>query len=172
MAYYLNDLVYCEKLFKKTKMLSFNHNYTAWCNGTSGLIMILSEMSKLLKKTYDLYDLSYSLLNIDEQSPVDLSVCHGVSGVLQTLLYVYSNSKDKRYLFLANKYWEKVLNLSKKNGFYTGEYNRDYILGYFLGWGGFADSSLLLKMYNEGLMPPIPLNLSSENFQVYLREDI
>ncbi|BDQ49945.1 hypothetical protein EfsSVR2281_17560 [Enterococcus faecalis] len=66
---------------------------------------------------------------------------------------------------LANEYWLSVLKLIDINGYYTGEKNRDYLLGYFLGWSGMADSALLLKMYNEGSSPLIPLNLSSLDYQ-------
>lgn len=71
---------------------------------------------------------------------------------------------------LANEYWLSVLKLIDINGYYTGEKNRDYLLGYFLGWSGMADSALLLKMYNEGSSPLIPLNLSSLDYQKKLME--
>lgn len=136
-----------------------------WCNGLSGILMILSEMSTVLQKNQDyLFKLANSSTKLNEES-VDLSVCHGASGVLQTLLFVYSNTKDKRYLSLANKYWKKVLDNSIKYGFYNGERDKDYLLGYFQGWSGFTDSALLLDKYNNNEHVWIPINLSSDIYQ-------
>lgn len=155
----------CKKLFEEAKNISYSS--TGWCCGNAGLLMVLAEMcteSKIEKQQF-LKDIAKKAIIISNNEPVDLSVCHGASGVLQSLLFTYRATNDKWFLYLANSFWKKVLNLSKKNGFYTGEKNRDYILGYFLGWSGFADSCLLLVQFNNNNKPWIPLNLSSNIYQ-------
>lgn len=154
----------CKKLFEEAK--NSNYSLTGWCCGNAGLLMVLAEMCTGLKmENQFLKEIAKKSINLPNNEPIDLSVCHGVSGVLQSLLFTYSTTNDEWYLSLANNFWEKVLYLSKKNGFYTGEKNRDYILGYFLGWSGFADSCLLLFQFNNKKKPWIPLNLSSNIYQ-------
>ncbi|NQK39172.1 hypothetical protein HO508_06690 [Streptococcus suis] len=52
----------------------------------------------------------------DDYLEIDLSVCHGVAGKVQSLLFVYAITDDKRFLDLANKYWKKVFVIAKKMG--------------------------------------------------------
>ncbi|MGQ7439968.1 lanthionine synthetase LanC family protein [Streptococcus suis] len=116
----------------------------------------------------DLFEFARNCTEIDDYDDyleIDLSVCHGVAGKVQSLLFVYAITDDKRFLDLANKYWKKVFVIAKKNGYYTGEKSRDYLLGYFLGWSGIIDTAILLKNYNKGEKSYIPLNLSSESYQ-------
>lgn len=61
--------------------------------------------------------------------------------------------------------------MAKQNVFYTGDKNRDYLLGYFLGWSGFADAGLLLNIFNSGGNSWIPLNFSSDEYQHPLLSD-
>ncbi|HFR3219274.1 TPA: DUF4135 domain-containing protein, partial [Streptococcus suis] len=118
-----------------------------WCNGSSGLLMVLYEMARRLNKRIDLFEFARNCTEIDDYDDyleIDLSVCHGVAGKVQSLLFVYAITDDKRFLDLANKYWKKVFVIAKKNGYYTGEKSRDYLLGYFLGWSGIIDTAILL----------------------------
>ena len=118
-------------------------------------------MSQISENFYHIADKATRL----SKKSVDFSVCHGVSGVLQSLLFAYVMTKDIWYLSLAENYWKKVFRLAKIHGFYTGEKNRDYLLGYFLGWSGTADSAILLQLFLRGETPWIPLGLSAELYQ-------
>lgn len=163
----LKDTEKCRHFFEKALEISFpdSVNAAGWCNGNAGLLMVLSEMARALNEPLDLYEIAKKSTVLPENRPVDLSICHGVAGVIQSLLFAYEASGESRYLSLANQYWETALELANTNGFYTGEKNKDYILGYFLGWGGVTDSALLLKMYNNGNSAWFPLNLSSISYQ-------
>lgn len=170
--YVLNRLDICKNIFNETSQIKFDESVenTGWCNGNSGLLMIMTEMATLLKIDINLLDLAKKTTILPLEAPIDLSICHGVSGVLQSILFAFKVSKRPEYLMLANEYWLSVLKLANMNGYYTGEKHRDYLLGYFLGWSGMADSALLLKMFNEGDSPLIPLNLSSSDYQKKITE--
>lgn len=175
LSYALNNTEECKNLFKKASQISFPNtvNAAGWCIGNAGLLMVLAEMARTLNEQLNLYDIAKKAIMLPKNGPVDLSICHGAAGVLQSLLFAYEVSGDSWYLSLANQYWETVLDLANAHGFYTGEKNRDYLLGYFLGWSGVADSALMLKMYNNGHSAWFPLNLSSASYQrnIY-KEDI
>ncbi|MBC6308476.1 type 2 lantipeptide synthetase LanM [Listeria sp. FSL L7-1582] len=163
LSFKLNELEKCKQYFYEVQDIKLSHS--GWCNGYAGLLMVLAEMSKKLSIDIDLGPYIEEAIKLPEKDAIDLSVCHGASGVLQSLLYVYNLFDDSDLLLLANQYWGAVLKKAKKNEFYTGEHSRDYILGYFLGWGGIADSSLLLKMCNQKKEVWFPLNLSSFSYQ-------
>lgn len=167
LSYALKNTEKCKYFFKKALQISFPNtvNTAGWCNGNAGLLMVLAEMARTLNEQLDLYELAKKSTALPKNGPIDLSICHGAAGVLQSLLFTYEVSGDYWYLSLANQYWETVLDLANNHGFYTGEKNRDYLLGYFLGWSGVADSALLLKMCNNGVSAWFPLNLSSVSYQ-------
>ncbi|WP_186326272.1 type 2 lanthipeptide synthetase LanM [Priestia megaterium] len=167
ISYALGNLEECRDLFKQTLQISFPNtvNASGWCNGNAGLLMVLAEMARTLKEQLDLYELAKKSIILPENGPVDLSICHGVAGVLQSLLFAHEAFGDSWYLSLANQYWLNALDLANAHGFYTGENNRDYLLGYFLGWSGVADSALLLEMSNNGEHVWFPINLSSVAYQ-------
>lgn len=55
-----------------------------------------------------------------------------------------------------------------------GEPNRDYLMGYFLGWSGIIDSVMLLNICKSGNPKMqekiwIPINLSSLTYQKKIR---
>ncbi|MEH6837559.1 lanthionine synthetase LanC family protein, partial [Priestia megaterium] len=167
ISYALGNLEECRDLFKQTLQISFPNtvNASGWCNGNAGLLMVLAEMARTLKEQLNLYELAKKSIILPENGPVDLSICHGVAGVLQSLLFAHEAFGDSWYLSLANQYWLNALDLANAHGFYTGENNRDYLLGYFLGWSGVADSALLLEMSNNGEHVWFPINLSSVAYQ-------
>lgn len=167
LSYALQNSEACKYYFEEATQISFPNtvNAAGWCNGNAGLLMVLAEMARALNEPLNLYEIAKNATALPENGHIDLSICHGAAGVIQSLLFTYDASGDPWYLSLANQYWENVLDLANKHGFYTGEKNRDYLLGYFLGWGGVADSAFLLKMYNNGNSAWLPLNLSSASYQ-------
>lgn len=167
----LNMLVESNKIFGDLLNISREVDFTSggWCNGYAGLLMVLAEAATALGKEINdhLYNLAIKASNLDDKtSMVDISICHGAGGILQSILYTFCVTKDRRFLTLANTYWSKVLNIMKTSGFTTGSQHRDHLLGYFLGWSGFADSALLLEMINDNKQPYFPLNLSTKPYQI------
>lgn len=154
------------KCYKNEKILS------GWCNGYSGVLMVLVEMSKVLNIKNDYFDLALKCIDLSENSVVDLSVCHGASGVIQSLLFCYTVTKDKRYVELADNYWNLVYEKAQSDGFYIGESNREYLLGYMMGWSGVIDTILLLNLIKDGKKHWIPLNLSTNEYQEQLKKEI
>lgn len=162
VAFALRNFTRAKEIFEIVS--NFSMMSPGWCNGNAGLLMVLTEMGNVLGISENFYHIADKATRLSKKS-VDFSVCHGVSGVLQSLLFAYVMTKDIWYLSLAENYWKKVFRLAKIHGFYTGEKNRDYLLGYFLGWSGTADSAILLQLFLRGETPWIPLGLSAELYQ-------
>lgn len=164
---FLGDRTECQIIYDEVKRLlnSEKAMNKGWCNGYAGILMVITEMASVLKLEEDFYELAEQATKIDDGKVVDLSVCHGVAGIIQTLIYCYRVKKDERYIKLADKYWANVSEVALNNGFFTGEKNRDYLLGYFLGWSGIIDSLVLLNTFKTGGKLWIPLNLSSPAYQ-------
>lgn len=160
------NLEQCNSIFHSVlDMMNYSSEYgKGWCNGSAGLLMVLAEMSTILNKKIDLFEIAKSFA-IEENDEIDFSVCHGIAGMVQSLLFVYAVTEDSRYLNLANSFWRKAFAFARDNGYYTGERSRDYLLGYFLGWSGIIDTAILLSQYNQGEKSYIPLNLSSKSYQ-------
>jgi lantibiotic modifying enzyme len=76
---------------------------------------------------------------------VDLSVCHGSSGVVQALLATAGILGEPSITARAMEYQELVLRRVRHGGFYTGSAGKTAILGYMLGWAGIGDTDLLLS---------------------------
>ena len=166
LSYALKNIDKSINIFKET--LNLSSDSTGWCNGNAGLLMVLSEMASILNEKLNLYEVANKATVLPKSGPIDLSICHGAAGVLQSLLFSYATSGDQWYLSLANEYWVNVLELANKNGFYTGEKNRDYLLGYYLGWSGVGEAALLLQIFNSGNLSFFSLNLSSDVYQEIL----
>lgn len=163
----MNNLEKCNSIFQNVLSMKnqMKRHENGWCNGNAGLLMVLAEMTSILNEKIDLFELADHCIVTEENREIDLSVCHGVAGIVQSLLFVYAVTEDSRYLDLANSFWEKIFIFVKKIGYYTGEQSRDYLMGYFLGWSGIIDTGILLKNYNRGEKSFIPLNLSSKDYQ-------
>lgn len=167
----LNDISKCYDVYEETlKNLSLDTELdNGWCSGRVGLLMILVEMAAFLGINRDFFSVAKKCTNLSNNNPVDLSICHGTSGIIQSFVFCYIVSNDNRYLQLAEEYICKIYSNANKNGFYTGERNREYILGYILGWSGIIDSILILRLAQKGKKPWIPINLSSYEYQKKLQ---
>lgn len=139
---------------------------TGYCNGGAGLLLVKSESIKFSNciSTSDLHSIARQITDLsDLRGPIDLSVCHGASGVVQSLLQSYFDTGDSSFKTLAIDYWTKVLGYASEFGYYTGEPQRDYLLGYFLGWAGIFDTSLLVHSPETWRWTPIALRSSVPN---------
>jgi hypothetical protein len=82
--------------------------------------------------------------------PVDLSVCHGSSGVVQSLLAAGGMLGDTALLQRALDYQDRVIERIRTDGFRTGAAGRTSLLGYMLGWSGIGDTDVLLHAVATG----------------------
>ena len=57
-----------------------------------------------MNKKIDLFEIAKSFA-IEENDEIDFSVCHGIAGMVQSLLFVYALTEDSRYLNLSNSFW-------------------------------------------------------------------
>ena len=120
-----------------------------WCNGTAGLILAAAEITgaadrrEWLEKDHlsSWVDRATSL----RAGPVDLSVCHGTSGVTQALLATAHFLDAPELADRAREYQATVIDRVRNEGFYTGAPGRTSLLGYMLGWAGIGDTDLLLR---------------------------
>lgn len=131
----------------------------AWCGGHAGLCMVAAEVSgedSLVRKRAEL---ATTLPAVG--APVDLSVCHGASGVVQSLLHLAQSRGESWPLDLATDYWKRVAEHARDAGYVTGDPARQGLLGYFLGWAGIADTALMLTAALDGEHVWIPLSFTS-----------
>ena len=177
---FLNDVDCCMEIYRQVRIMAESANTlgNGWCNGNSGLLMILAEMMTMpeIKKRAGniLKELAITTAVVPENRMIDLSICHGVAGVIQSLIFCYVIHKEQTYLEIADKYWKKVCKAVDENSYYTGEPNRDYLMGYFLGWSGIIDSVMLLNICKKNDEKSeeelwIPINLSSLSYQKELK---
>ncbi|BBA92589.1 type 2 lantipeptide synthetase [Streptococcus ruminantium] len=62
--------------------------------------MVLAEMARKLNKKIDLFELAKYFIEVNEYDDcleIDLSVCHGAAGIVQSLLFVYATLTDRRF---------------------------------------------------------------------------
>ncbi|WP_165955981.1 lanthionine synthetase LanC family protein [Streptomyces hainanensis] len=96
---------------------------------------------------------------LPDQGPVDLSVRHGSGGVVPSLIAAARLLDDTTLLARAHTYQERVLEIARTGGFFTGAPGRTSLLGYLLGWAGIGDSDVLLHMSAANGPFPIPVAL-------------
>ncbi|MFF4603083.1 type 2 lanthipeptide synthetase LanM [Streptomyces sp. NPDC001339] len=121
-----------------------------WCQGAAGVLLAAGEIGcrtgreGLVREHADrLTDAAVALP--DDDRPVDLSVCHGTSGVIQCLLAASRYLDDRPLIDRARWYQNQVLDRARRNGFYVGALGHTSLIGYMLGWAGVADTDLMLR---------------------------
>lgn len=130
----------------------------SWCNGAAGLVMVGGEV--LTGDPGDderLSSLAQRMIVVDRDGPIDVSVCHGVGGVLQTLVSHARRCGEEWPLELAEDHLRQVARAIARSGYVTGVPDRTNLPGYFLGWSGLADSALLLELERQGRPSWVPL---------------
>ncbi len=118
-----------------------------WCSGLAGLAMVGSEV--LPPADDRLGDLARRMTSVNRSGPVDVSVCHGLGGVLQSLVHLARRCEADWPLELAEDHLRRVCSAVERSGWITGVPNRTNLPGYFLGWSGFADSAIVLELELE-----------------------
>lgn len=135
--------------------------HRGWCNGTAGLLLsaaeIMSAADRMEWLSAHLPSLVDEATRLPADAPVDLSVCHGSSGVVQSLLATARVLGDDALVARAQEYQERVLRTIRTSGFSTGSPGRTSLLGYMLGWAGVGDTDILLRAHAAGTSEPLPV---------------
>lgn len=127
----------------------------AWCSGYGGLLMVAAEMNADTEfPITDLIRRATTLPPIGRA--VDLSVCHGAAGVLQSLIRLSDRLGETWPLHVATDYWARVGKHAQDEGYFTGDREKHALLGYFLGWSGVADTGLQLHRALAGQQVWVP----------------
>ncbi|MEU1211156.1 type 2 lanthipeptide synthetase LanM [Streptomyces sp. NPDC005791] len=137
-----------------------------WCNGAAGLLLTSAEVLTSAGRQEWLTGGRLSALveratRLPADGPVDLSVCHGSSGVIQSLIAAGRILGDTSLLERACDYQERVLAAARSHGFHTGVAGRTSLLGYMFGWSGIGDTDLMLRAAHSGRDDfPVPVALA------------
>ena len=124
--------------------------YAGWCNGAAGLLLASAEILSAAGREEWLRGTRLTALvdkatRLHEERALDLSVCHGSSGVIQSLIAAGRILGEESLFARAQEYQELVLGKIRANGFYTGAAGRTSLLGYMFGWSGIGDTDIMLK---------------------------
>ncbi|GAA2073187.1 hypothetical protein GCM10009801_26310 [Streptomyces albiaxialis] len=140
-----------------------------WCKGAAGELLAAAEILTTAGRRDQLTGGRLEALvaratRLPADRPVDLSVCHGSSGVVQSLIAAAGLLGEPALLERARAYQEDVLGTARTRGFFTGARGRSSLLGYMLGWAGVGDTDLLLHAATEQGVPalPVPVALTVE----------
>ncbi|MFJ9421761.1 type 2 lanthipeptide synthetase LanM [Streptomyces sp. NPDC101249] len=138
-----------------------------WCNGSAGLLLAAAEIlvsaggpdTATGRRLARLADRATSLR---PDAPVDLSVCHGSAGVIQSLIAASTLLGDPSLLDRAAEHRIRVAQVAREQGFHTGCPGRTSLLGYMFGWSGIGHTDLLLDQALEGRTPAfVPVALTA-----------
>ncbi|MFI7101819.1 type 2 lanthipeptide synthetase LanM [Streptomyces sp. NPDC050161] len=134
---------------------------TGWCKGAAGVLVAAVEICRSAGRPDWLADgrlaaLADAMTVLDE-GPVELSVCHGTSGVVQALVVASRATGDRALIDRARAYQGEVIDRARRYGFYTGAAGRTSLIGYMLGWSGVADTDLMLAAPDAGHRAPVAL---------------
>ncbi|QHO90101.1 hypothetical protein CWT12_00390 [Actinomyces sp. 432] len=115
----------------------------SWCAGASGGLIVLSDLHRMgleaPPSTAGALAARISSQALGED-PVDLSVCHGVSGCIQALLLASETGLVPEGITRAGSLWVEAVSRARCRGTQTGAVGRTTIQGYMLGWGGLLDT--------------------------------
>ncbi|WP_369198768.1 DUF4135 domain-containing protein [Streptomyces djakartensis] len=136
-----------------------------WCNGAAGLLLTSAEILVSAGRREMLSDglldrLADRATRLPEDGPLDLSVCHGSSGVVQSLIATARLLGDDSLLDRAFDHQERVMAAARTRGFHTSAVGRTSLLGYMFGWAGVGDTELMLHAAASGTDgPAVPVAL-------------
>lgn len=153
LSYALKNTERCKYFFNKASQVSFP-NTAGWCNGNAGLLMVLAEMAKILNEQVDLHELAKKSTALPTNGPIDLSICHGAAGVLQSVAINPSkkNSMDYTELGMVKFGKEDILfgTVELEQPYFDPEdpKNDEYVLVITAFSCNYRDKALLLNNYN------------------------
>lgn len=124
-----------------SRMLEDRTYGPSWCSGAAGGLVVLTDLHVSGAVVPD--ELVGELARLAAAMPpgqVDLSVCHGVAGVVQAFLRASETGLLPHGRELALDLWHEAVRRAATDGVCTGVPGRTTIMGYFLGWAGVADA--------------------------------
>lgn len=140
-----------------------------WCNGAAGLLLAASEIAghagdeDLLEALHDGSLVSVAMAPYPDGIPIDFSVCHGASGVVQSLLGA-SRWREGDLQKEVLVFYEQARSQGKRDGIRTGQLTDSSTPGYWLGWAGIGDTSLIVDRIGHGcVLPTLPVEVRSNN---------
>ncbi|MEU0477372.1 type 2 lanthipeptide synthetase LanM [Streptomyces olivaceus] len=138
-----------------------------WCNGSAGVLLVSAEILTSAGRPEvltggRLAELVDGATSSRGDRPVDLSVCHGSSGVVQSLIATSRLLEDRSLLGRAAEYREQTARAAGAGGFHTGCPGRTSLLGYMFGWSGIGHTDLMLDEALAGRAPAfVPVALTA-----------
>ncbi|MET9677946.1 type 2 lanthipeptide synthetase LanM [Streptomyces sp. NPDC006482] len=140
-----------------------------WCKGAAGLLLAGSEILAAAGREdwlteSRLADLVGRATALAPGRAVDLSVCHGSSGVVQCLIGAGRTLGRADLFERAAAHQTEVLGRIREDGYFTGAAGRTSLIGYMLGWAGVGDTDLMVDALLSGADPAglrLPLELSA-----------
>ncbi|MCZ4549754.1 type 2 lanthipeptide synthetase LanM [Gordonia rubripertincta] len=138
----------------------------AWCAGSAGVALVAGEVLTRAGRidalpTGRMSGLLDHMTTIKTTNPADLSVCHGGSGVIQSLLALQPWLLEDELLARAVDYRDRLYSHAVAHGYSTGTAGKTSTLGYMLGWAGIGDTDVLLGRAAAGdndQLIPVALN--------------
>ncbi|WP_330239084.1 DUF4135 domain-containing protein [Streptomyces sp. NBC_00525] len=138
--------------------------FAGWCKGAAGLLLASAEILVAAGRPERLAGGTLAAL-VDRATavpdgPVDLSVCHGTSGAVQSLVAAAGLLGEPALLERAVDLQERAIATAVRHGFHLGAPGRTSLLGYMFGWAGVGDTDLLLAAaLEDGPDVPVPVAL-------------
>lgn len=129
----------------------------AWCAGNAGLLLAGAEIARISGRG-EVMVLLASMgvvgracrLNADP-GPIDISVCHGTSGTVQSLIAASVLLDNSALMAAACELHRSTVEHAARFGAATGTPEIAGYCGYLLGWAGYADTDLLVDRLLHGL---------------------
>ncbi|MFE7626010.1 DUF4135 domain-containing protein [Streptomyces sp. NPDC057509] len=138
--------------------------FAGWCKGAAGLLLASSEILVSAGRRERLSGGTLATLAdraaVLPDGPVDLSVCHGTSGAVQSLVAAAGLLGEPALLERAADLQDRAITAAVRHGFHLGAPGRTSLLGYMFGWAGVGDTDLLLATaLEDGPDVPVPAAL-------------
>lgn len=128
---------------------------SAWCSGAAGLLTVVADLAGAGFEIVDsgtVDRLAEQACVLSPGAPVDVSLCHGMSGTVNALLAAGVAGVLPGGVEAAHGFFDSARQRALNSGFQTGAPGRTAVLGYFLGWSGYADVAARLS---EGSPTPL-----------------
>ncbi|MEU2506317.1 DUF4135 domain-containing protein [Streptomyces sp. NPDC007863] len=140
-----------------------------WCKGAAGFLLAGSEILAAAGRADwltepRLAELLGRATALPAGRAVDLSACHGSSGVVQCLIGAGRTLGRPDLFERAAAHQGEVLGRIREDGYFTGAAGRTSLIGYMLGWAGVGDTDLMVGALLGGADPAalrLPLELSA-----------
>ncbi len=138
----------------------------SWCKGLAGRAVAAADVLDAMEER--LIQQFVERLARVPAGPVDLSVCHGVSGQAQALAAL-AQAGVRGARDAAREVMDEARRAMARWGYFTGAPADRSMLGYFLGWSGFLDTLLIVEGIDHPHRQWVPSAVSTARFLVQER---